>query len=99
MKKNLFLILMVISATSFAKDLTQECYLLKDVMKDTKMGKSRICKFLDINNLCFFTSDQGWYTHSYQVQCGQFRSIRNYVGDHPELSVVAFDPNTSQADQ
>lgn len=73
MKKNLLLILAVISMPSFADKI---CYDLKDVMEDEKMGKSNICHIPELK-MCLFTSDHDWYTHTFQVPCKQFKVVDN----------------------
>jgi hypothetical protein len=66
----------MLSLSAQAKD---NCYFLKEVMSDSRVGESKICKAKDLKNFCTFTSDEGWYTHTFQVPCKQFHALERKV--------------------
>ena len=86
--KKLIVVLLVLTTSAFASD---RCYMLKEVMQDEKMGVAKICYYEELN-ICFFTTDHDWYTHSFQEDCKKFYSIERYVKNHPEINVKAKNP-------
>lgn len=86
--KKLIIILNLFFITSvFAQD---DCYMLKDVMKDNKESKSKICRYGEFN-VCFFTEDRGRHTYTFQVSCDQFTALERYLEQHPEIHARAVD--------
>ena len=79
MLKILLVAVTLMSVSTQATEDYKRCYKINKFMDKNSVGKkSEICEFYfytNNNRLCFFTSDNGWYTHTFQVSCNQFSKL------------------------